>query len=174
MAPGRFVFLSLLAAFLAACSSYASYAGYGLRPGVATEAEVRARMGEPAMRWTLPDGGGQLAYPRGPAGFHTWMAFIDAGGKLERLVNVLDQPYFARIQPGMSQAEVLQLLGPPQPQWTAYFAARDELVWEWRYCDSWGEAARFDVLFDATKKTVRTTYSITEGLKTDYRITCGR
>lgn len=171
MFSGRFAFPFLLAVVLSAC---ASYAGYGLRAGVSSEAEVRTQMGEPAMRWALPGGGGQLAYPRGPAGFHTWMVFIDAGGKLERLVNVLDQDYFARIQPGMTQAEVLQLLGPPQPQWTAYFAARDELVWEWRYCDSWGEAARFDVLFDATKRTVRTTYAMTEGLKADDRIACGR
>lgn len=51
----------------------------------------------------------------------------------------------------MTQAEVLQLIGPPQPDWTAYFKARDELVWEWRYCDSWREAA-LDVLFDGTTK----------------------
>ena len=40
--------------------------------------------------------------------------------------------HFARIQPDMTQAEVLQLLGPSQPQWTAYFKPRHELVWEWR------------------------------------------
>ncbi|MBI2306864.1 MAG: hypothetical protein HYU78_06125 [Rhodocyclales bacterium] len=156
---------------LAAC---ASYSGYGLRPGVATEAEVRAAMGAPAMQWELPAGGRQLAYPRGPAAFHTFMVFIDAGGRLQQTVNVLDEASFARVRPGMTQAEVLQLLGPPQPEWTAYFAARDELVWEWRYCDAWGEAARFDVLFDGTTKTVRSAQSWTESQKSHYRIGCGR
>ncbi|MFC5301560.1 hypothetical protein [Azospira restricta] len=165
------LFVLVLSLAVAAC---AAYSGHGLAPGVASEAEVRATMGAPAMQWELPDGGRQLAYPRGPAGFHTFMVFIGADRRLQRTVNVLDTPYFARVQPGMSQAEVLQLLGPPQPQWSEYFAARDELVWEWRYCDSWGEAARFDVLFDGTKKTVRSTQSWTESQKSDRRIGCAR
>lgn len=48
------------------------------------------------------------------------------------------------------------------PAWTVYFKARDELVWEWRYCDAWNRLARFDVLFDATKEVVRSTLSIRE------------
>lgn len=162
-------FLLPICLLLAAC---AGYSGYGLQPGVATEAEVRATMGTPAMQWPLPDGGRQLAYPRGPGGFDTFMVYIGADGRLRETVNVLDMTYFARVQSGMTQAEVLQLLGPPQPQWTAYFAARDELVWEWRYCDSWREAARFDVLFDGSTKRVRTTMSWTEGSKSNWRIGC--
>lgn len=144
--------LSLL---LAGC---AGYGGADLVAGVAREADVRQAMGVPAMQWTLPGGGRQLAYPRGPAGYETFMVHLDAAGRLERIENVLDMTHFARIQPDMTQEEVLQLLGPSQPQWTAYFKARDELVWEWRYCDSWREAARFDVLFDATTGIVRTSY----------------
>jgi len=161
----------LVTVFMAACSAYS---GSGLRPGVSDEGEVRAQMGAPAMRWPRPDGGSQLAYPRGPAGFHTYMVFLDAAGRFERAVNVLDEPYFARIQAGMTDQEVLQVLGPPQPHWTAYFAARDELVWEWRYCDSWNEAARFDVLFDGRTRTVRSTLRWTEGSRSDHRISCGR
>jgi len=158
--------LSLL---LAGC---AGYGGADLVAGVAREADVRQAMGVPAMQWTLPGGGRQLAYPRGPAGYETFMVHLDAAGRLERIENVLDMTHFARIQPDMTQAEVLQLLGPSQPQWTAYFKARDELVWEWRYCDSWREAARFDVLFDATKKTVRSTMSWTESSKSNWRVGC--
>ncbi len=158
--------LSLL---LAGC---AGYGGADLVAGVAREADVRQAMGVPAMQWTLPGGGRQLAYPRGPAGYETFMVHLDATGRLERIENVLDMTHFARIQPDMTQEEVLQLLGPSQPQWTAYFKARDELVWEWRYCDSWREAARFDVLFDATKKTVRSTMSWTESSKSNWRVGC--
>lgn len=131
-------------------------------------------MGAPAMSWNLPGGGRQLAYPRGPAGFQTYMVFIDAAGKLERKANVMDQEYFAKVQSGMTQSEVLQLLGPPQPQWTAYFEARNELVWEWRYCDSWNSAARFDVLFDGTTQRVRSAQFWSESQKSNYPIPCAR
>jgi len=42
------------------------------------------------------------------------------------------------------------------PAWTKYFEARRELVWEWRYCNDWSQAARFDVFLDADQGTVRT------------------
>jgi len=59
--------------------------------------------------------------------------------------------------------EVLHILGPSFPGWTAYFKGRDELAWEWRYCSTWTEPSRFDVLFDNSKATVRSTMSATEG-----------
>jgi hypothetical protein len=76
--------------------------------------------------------------------------------------NVMETKYFVRIQPGMSKSEVLKILGPSEAAWTAYFKARDELVWEWRYCNEWNELARFEVLFDASKEVVRSTMSQTE------------
>lgn len=166
--------LRCLPAFLCGLlfSACAGYSGANLKSGVATEAEVVQTMGSPAMTWTLPGGGKQLAYPRGPMGFQTYMAYIDNAGKLERIENVMNMATFAKVQPGMTQAQVLQLIGPSQPQWTAYFKARDELVWEWRYCDSWGSAARFDVLFDGTTKIVRTTQTWTESQKSVIPVTC--
>ena len=56
------------------------------------------------------DGGEQLAYPQGPMGVHTWMARTDAGGRLVSIDNVMQPRYFARIQAGMSQDEVLRAL----------------------------------------------------------------
>jgi hypothetical protein len=143
------------ALFLSAC---AAYSGYSLQAGVATLADVVSTMGQPAMRWKDGDGREQLAYPRGPEGTETFMAFIGADGRLERIEPVLDMAHFARVEPGKSdQAAILRLLGPPQPLAGAYFARRDELVWEWRFCDAWNQAAFFDVLFDATTGIVRTT-----------------
>ncbi len=140
-------------------SACAGYSGSNLRPGVASLADVVASMGEPAMRWKDPDGAEQLAYPRGPAGTQTYMAFIAADGKLARIEPVLNMAHFARIERDKSDKEsVLRLLGPSPSQWTMYFGARDELVWEWRFCDPWDEMAFFDVLFDATTGIVRTTY----------------
>lgn len=150
------------AAILSAC---ASYGGRGLTPGVATLPEVLSVMGEPAMRWQDADGATQLAYPRGPEGPHTFMVHLGVDGRLLKIENVLDDQHFARIVPSKSgQAEVLRLLGPSTPQWTSYFEARNELVWEWLFCDSGGYQARFDVLFDGTTKLVRSTFA-----RPDYR-----
>lgn len=160
------------ALLLAAC---ASYSGRGLQTGVATLPDVLTVMGEPALRWQDGDGSQQLAFPRGPFGYHTWMVFLGPDGRLQRIENRLDPVHFSRLEPGKSdQAAVLRLFGPPVPQWTAYFAARDELVWEYRFCDNWGEASRFDVLFDATSGIVRTSFQRPEGLFLDRSVSCAR
>lgn len=144
---------------LAAC---AGYSGRGLAPGVATEDDVVRTMGTPALRWENPDRSSQLAYPRGPMGFHTFMAYLDAAGRLERIEEVLNFETFARVQPGMGQEEVLRLLGPPAPGETVLYRARRELDWGWRYCDAWNAAAHFYVLFDQDSGLVRSTMSVRE------------
>lgn len=163
------VLISLLAPLLlSACA--------GL-PDRATESELRQRLGTPAMSWEETDGRRLQAYPTGPMGFATWMARIGPDGRVEQLGNVLQPEHFARIQPGQSPAEVLRILGPSVPHWTIYFEARDELVWEWRYCDDWSEPARFHVLFDGRTKTVRSTLSLTESqtrLFNQFREYCSR
>jgi hypothetical protein len=141
-------------ALIAGC---ASYSGSSLQPGVASLPEVLATMGEPAMRWKNPDGSRQLAYPRGPFGTQTFMVYLGADQKLLHIDKVLEMEVFARIRVGMSKEEVLRLIGPPQPQETQYFKARDELAWSWLFCDSWNGQAFLDVLFDATSGTVRST-----------------
>lgn len=135
----------------------ASYSGRGLQPGSATLAEVRAVMGEPARQWQNPDGSLQLAYPRGPSGYHTFMVHLGPDGRLRRIENVLDSLFFGRIQPGQDDEEVTRILGPSIPAWTTVTPARRERVREWRYCDDWNAASRFDVLFDTTTGKVRST-----------------
>lgn len=149
-------FLPAIAAL--ALTGCVSYSGYGLKPGEATTTDVIASMGEPALRWQEPDGRQQLAFPRGPEGTHTFMAYIGADGRLERIESVLEAPYLRRITPGSSTTEdVLRLIGPPESRWTGYFERRDELAWEWRICDDSWHAARFDVLFDGKSGVVRST-----------------
>ena len=122
--------LMLLAALL--LSGCASYGGSGLVVGQSVEGDVMQRMGEPAMQWTNEDGSRLLAYPRGSGG-HTFMVQIGRDGKLDHIENVLSSAGFSRIRAGMNMDQVLRTLGPPNPAWTVYFKARDELVWEWRY-----------------------------------------
>lgn len=129
-----------------------------LQQGVSSRDDVFAALGEPALRWQDADGREQLAYPHGPAGTETFMAFLAPDGRLERLEKVLNIEHFARIEPGRSdRAAVLRLLGPALASGTAYFAWRNELVWEWRYCDEWNGQAFFDVMFDASTGVVRST-----------------
>ncbi|MDR2187217.1 MAG: hypothetical protein LBE62_04070 [Azonexus sp.] len=151
----RFLLPLLTLLLLAAC---AAYDGRGLQPGVATVDETIAVMGEPAWRWQNADGSEQLAYPRGPSGTHTYMAYFAPDGRLLRIENALQMRHFTRIAPGRDDQEaILRLLGPPNPEWTMYFAARDELAWEWLFCDDWNRLARFAVLFDRTSGLVRST-----------------
>lgn len=131
-----------------------------LVPGEAGMADVQRVLGEPALTWREPDGSQRLAYPRGPFGYHTWMVDLDPKGKLRRVENVLDEAHFAAVRPGMKHEQVLKALGPSDPSGTAYYAARDELAWEWRYCDNWNTAQRFNVLFDASQGTVRSTVTV--------------
>lgn len=135
----------------------AGYSGSNLKPGVSTLPEVVASMGEPAMVWKNPDGSEQLAYPRGPAGTQTYMAYVGPDGKLQRIENVLDTAHFAKIQAGMSKDEVLRVLGPPGPLWTQTYSRSNTLAWSWLFCDSASLQEFFDVMFDATTGTVRTT-----------------
>lgn len=118
-------------------------------------------MGAPALGWK-DDGGEQLAYPRGPTGYHTFMVYLGPDGKLTKIENVLDEAHFARLTPGATdRAGVLRLFGPPAQ--TAYFERRDEEVWEYRYCDIWNYPARFGVLFDGATGIVRSALSWREG-----------
>lgn len=153
-------FVSLLASLLlAACTTYG---GRELSPGSSTLADVLRVKGEPAMRWQAPDGSVQFAYPRGPAGTATFMVRINPDGRLQNIEEVLNDKGFMRIRPAMTEAEVLQILGPPDPYRTAYFKSRDEQVWEWRYCDNWNHTARYAVVFDGTSRRVRGTTSTPE------------
>jgi len=149
----------LLIGLLGAC---AAYDGFSLQAGAARGEDVERVMGQPTIRWSEADGRQTLVYPRGPKGFHTYFVRVDSLGNVLGRENVLDTRHFSRIQLGMTSDEVLRHLGPPVPEWTIYFKARDELVWEWRYCDDWNEPARFNVLFDGTSRRVRSTLASSE------------
>lgn len=149
----------LFSLVLSAC---ASYSGAGLRPGEARLEDVARLMGEPALRWQDPDGSVQLAFPRGPAGTDTFMVKLAPDGRLQSIVNVLKAAEFARIRPGMTKEQVLRILGPPDSGRTAYFKARNELVWDWRACTYNVYIQRLYVLFDAATGLVRSTMSTDE------------
>lgn len=138
--------LAPLAVCLALLAGCASYSGTGLAPGVATEDQVRATMGRPAVEFTREDGGRTLAYPRGPLGTQTYMADLGRDGRLVAIRPVLNDDTFWRIQPGMTRDDILRLIGPPGE--TGHFSLSDTDAWDYRYVDTWGYLAIFSVTFD--------------------------
>ncbi len=117
-----------------------------LKPGVSTEAEVRARLGKPETERQAIDGSKRLEYPRGPMGDETWMIDIDRNGLYLGATQVLTADTFAMIRVGMTQHEVRQLLGKPTE--VARYPLKPETVWSWRWReDGVNQDAFFNVHF---------------------------
>ena len=123
----RLVTAAMLAALLGACAGYAP-GGVGLGQ---SEADVARGMGTPTGRYALPGGGTRLEYARGPYGRHTYMIDLDAAGRVAHVEQVLNEANFLRVNPGMTQSDLLLLLGRPGE----VFGVRLEnaQVWNWRY-----------------------------------------
>ena len=144
--------------FLTTCAATlligcAGYSGAGLQPGIATIADVEASMGTPAMTWKNRQGQIiQLAYPRGPAGYVTFIAYFNDSGKLENIVQVLDERHFAQLKTGMTQADELRIIGPYRD--TNVFPARDELDWNYGYCSQNLQRMAYSVMFDTKTNLV--------------------
>ena len=138
----RFLILLIASALVAAC---ASYSGSGLQPGVATEAQVREVMGAPVQVLEGHDGTRRMVYPRGPLGTATYMADLGADGRLLGIHQVLQDDVFYRIQPGMTEADVLYTIGPPGQ--TMGFPRTGNYAWDYRFVDTWGYVAIFSVTF---------------------------
>lgn len=102
-------------------------------PGRATQAEVEALMGQPALR---VERGGEvlLYYPRGPSGWHSYVARIGADGRLVALEQRLTEENVARVKAGVwTREEVRELLGPPFAVSVQPRLGRE--VWEYQFLD---------------------------------------
>ena len=114
-----------------------------LEEGVSTEADVRARFGEPENIWDVPDGR-VLEYNRQPQGQKNYMITIGADGKMSALRQVLTPENFARVRPGMAMEDLRKLLGKPARR-TPY-PLKKQTAWEWR----WVEPPNSPMVFTAT------------------------
>ena len=125
-----------------------------LEEGVATEADVRARFGQPENIWDEPGGARTLEYNRNPAGDKNYMITIGPDGKMSALRQVLNPTNFARIQPGMPMEQVRRTLGKPARQ-TPYELKR-EVAWDWRYTQPPNTPMVFTVWFSPDYFVLRT------------------
>lgn len=116
-----------------------------LEEGVSTEADVRARFGEPAAVYPEEDGGRTLEYPRQPEGQVNYMITIGADGKMSALRQVLKPDTFAQVRPGLDKSQVRRLLG--RPARTQVYALKRQEVWDWRFRDG-SQDKIFSLTFD--------------------------
>lgn len=111
---------------LTACSGYAPPANVSDM----THAQLVSQMGQPdTVRQTAT--GTRLEFPRGPMGHHTWFVDIDSNGKIIKTEQVLTEPNFNQITPGMTQNDVRQRLGRPSE--TQGLGRSRGVIWNYRY-----------------------------------------
>jgi outer membrane protein assembly factor BamE (lipoprotein component of BamABCDE complex) len=124
-----------------------------LEEGVSTEADVRARFGEPDTIWRGPGGERVLEYDRQPAGQQNYMISIGADGRMTALRQVLNPANFAKIHPGMLMEDVHRLLGKPMK--VTPYPLKDELAWDWRYLQPPNTSMVFTVWFGPDDHVLR-------------------
>ena len=126
--PGRLLAGILLAALVACC---ASYSGAGLVPGVSTETDVEAVMGNPADVREAPGGETVLWYPRMPWGDGSYAARIGPDRKLLSIEQRITEENIAQIVRGKSTTEeVRDLVGPPYR--IDQFPRMDREIWTYK------------------------------------------
>ena len=147
-----------------------------LEEGVATEADVRARFGEPEKVWDASDmaktplsgsagvaaapGARTFEYNRQPAGAVNYMITIGPDGKMSALRQVLSAETFAKVLPGMPMETVRKMLGKPMK--VVPYALQQTTNYDWRYLNPPNVNMIFTVVFDRDLKVVSTGSSIEE------------
>ena len=141
-----------------------------LEEGVATEADVRARFGEPEKVWDAADmaslplsgsagaagapGSKTFEYNRQPAGNVNYMITIGPDGKMSALRQVLNAQTFAKVLPGMPMETVRKMLGKPMK--ITPYDLQKTIHYDWRYLHPPNVNMIFTVVFDRDLSVVST------------------
>lgn len=127
-----------------------------LQPGVSTQDEARARMGEPSTIHRNDDGTETWEYNRQPNGIECHMLTFGPDRVLRSIENALSEANQARVREGMSKDDIRRLLGRPGS--TKIFERLNEEVWDWRVAGAIPtEEAYFHVHFDRDSGRVKKT-----------------
>jgi hypothetical protein len=106
------------------------YPAVSLTPGVSTEGEVLAAMGQPALRAKGAGGEMVLWYPRFPYGRQSYAARISPDGRLVGIENRLTDPHIATLKVNETRKEeVLQIIGPPYR--SSRFERMQREIWDY-------------------------------------------
>lgn len=154
------LFASMLLSFLlSACDNFGTR---DLKPGESTALDVRDRMGIPTAEWPNDNGTITWEYAKGPEGKVTFMVSIGADDRLRAVEQVLSEPYFARVEKGMSRDQIRRLLGKPGR--IDFYPLKQEEVWDWRIEGQTAtDRAHFNVHFDTGGKVVGTSRHLEPG-----------
>ena len=143
---GRMLALGL-AFGLAACAQLAPGSWVAGTP----IAQARGAFVKPSAEFPLPGGGTRLEYPEGSFGRQTFMLDFDAGGRLVTTQQVLTEPNFGTIAPGMTVNDVRFRLGRPAQVFGIGWQKRE--VWNYRWFG--GDCVWWQISFDnATQRVV--------------------
>ena len=138
-----------LAPALVALAGCAPLAPAALPPGTPI-AQARQSLFAPTGEYALPGGGTRLEFAQGAFGRQTYMLDFDRGGALVESRQVLTEPDFATIRPGMPAQEVLMRLGHPAQ---VFGVPRQQLqVWNYRWFG--GDCVWFQVSVSDTSGAV--------------------
>ncbi len=105
-----------------------------LEEGVATEADVVQRFGQPERVWPEDGGAKTYEYNRQPSGLRNYMITIGPDGKMSALRQVLTPENFARITPGTDMAQVRRNLGKPAK--VTPYRLSGETHHDWRFAEA--------------------------------------
>ena len=139
------------ALWLAACDPQAIKE---LEEGVATEADVVQRFGQPERVWPEAGGAKTYEYNRQPEGLRNYMITIGADGKMSALRQVLTPQNFAHVRAGMGVEDVRRMLGKPARQ--VPYALKNETVWTWKFLEPPSDKKAFNVYFGPDMRVQRT------------------
>lgn len=100
-----------------------------IEPGATTEAQIIATYGQPGRRWVEADGSATLAFPTQPRGWSCLMVELTPDGRVRNARDALSDTNQARVEVGMTMAQVDRLLGPHSSE--VFFPLSGEWVWDW-------------------------------------------
>src|SRR4051812_26813161 len=149
----RLLSLAALAALLPGCVNMAG----SIAPGTPAQ-DLQARVGPPAEVWKNADGTETWEYRQGPAGYYTYMIDLGPDRAVRAVHQVLDEPYFAKVSPGMPREEVHRLLG--LPRLIDHYPRQNEEVWTWRFKENNTWYRLFMVAFDGSTGAVLRTFKM--------------
>ena len=119
-----------------------------LTPGVSHEPDVQAMFGAPAAERRLADGSRVLEFPREPEGMQNWRVTLGPDGTVRAVEQLVDEPYFAKVQPGMARDDVVNLLGRFSEE--THYRGLGEDVLSWRYLEFGQRVMYFNAHFDGS------------------------
>ncbi len=120
-------------------------------PG-ASATDVEARMRKPIAQGVLPSGETYWDYTLQPMGYHNYRVTFARDERVQAVQDLLTKDNIARLESGMSRAQVLDIVGPSrQPE--KYANGTTSL--SWRYED-YGVIKLLHVIFDASDRVLWT------------------